>query len=141
ARRGVRCFLVAPAEPRERIQRRRFRRSHEIELDDALDVVIALCTEFHSFPGGLVFGAVFGFTGTSLGATSYSGFAAAISHRSNQPTRCCSRSMRCHGWPERDSSCVSFGNFTITVGILRNFSARNICSPPALEGVRVSVSP
>ncbi len=39
------------------------------------------------------------------------------------------------------NSCVSFGNFTITVGIFRNFSARNICSPPAPGGVRVSFSP
>src|SRR5437870_4867252 len=30
----------------------------------------------------------------------------------------------------------SLGNRTITVGILRNFKARNICSPPAPGGVR-----
>src|SRR5688500_18485472 len=63
------------------------------------------------------FGAALGFTGTSLGATSYSGFATPISQRSNQPTRCCNRSIRCQGWPARDSSCVSFGNLIITVGI------------------------
>src|SRR5437764_9835833 len=31
-------------------------------------------------------------------------------------------------------SCDSLGNRTITVGILRNFKARNICSPPAPGG-------
>src|SRR4051794_27751019 len=30
-------------------------------------------------------------------ATSYSGLATPISHLSNQPTMCCSRSTRCHG--------------------------------------------
>src|SRR3954469_24549339 len=94
----------------------------------------------NQFPG-FAFGAAFGFTGTSFGATSYSGFDAPISQRSNHPTKCCNRSTRCHGCPERESSCVSFGNFTITVGTFRNFKARNICSPPAPEGVRVSVSP
>ena len=38
----VRRFLVAAPEPAQRIQRRRFRRAHKIELDDALDVVIIL---------------------------------------------------------------------------------------------------
>src|SRR5260370_23326395 len=54
---------------------------------------------------------------------------------------CCKRSTRCHGAPDRDSSCVSFGNRTITVGILRYFKARNIISPPSAGGVRISDSP
>src|SRR6476619_2483525 len=73
--------------------------------------------------------------------TSYSGFGIPSNHLSNQPTMCCSRSMRCHGWPERDNSCDSFGKRTITVGIFRYFSARNISSPPAPGGVRQSASP
>src|SRR5690242_15779915 len=67
---------------------------------------------------------------------SYSGFGTPISHLSNQPTMCCNRSTRCNGCPERDNSCVSFGKRTITVGILRYFSARNIASPPEPVGVR-----
>src|SRR4051812_1885741 len=35
-----------------------------------------------------------------------------MSHLSNQPTICSSRSTRCHGWPERESSWPSFGNRT-----------------------------
>ena len=40
------------------------------------------------------------------------------------------------GSPERDSSCVSRGKRTITVGIFRYLSARNIISPPSDGGVR-----
>src|SRR5947209_4593886 len=80
---------------------------------------------------------LFFLTGTSsCSATSYSGLLTPINQWSNQPTMCCKRSTRCHGWPERESSCDSLGKRTITVGILRNFSARNICSPPAPGGVR-----
>src|SRR6184192_2767842 len=73
--------------------------------------------------------------------TSYSGFFIPISHLSNQPTICSSRSMRCQGCPERESSCVSPGKRTITVGIFLYLSARNISSPPAYVGVRQSASP
>src|SRR5262245_54954964 len=54
---------------------------------------------------------------------------------------CCSRSTRCFGLPDRDSSCVSPGKRTMTVGTFRYFSARNIISPPSLGGVRKSSSP
>lgn len=47
-----------------------------------------------------------------------------VSHLSNQPTICSRRSTRCHSWPERESSRDSPGNFTITVGMLRNFKGR-----------------
>src|SRR5262249_6773332 len=72
---------------------------------------------------------------------SYSGLDAPISHLSNQPTMCSSRSIRCQGCPERESSWDSFGKRTITVGIFLYFSARNISSPPAPVGVRQSASP
>src|SRR6185295_12437378 len=72
---------------------------------------------------------------------SYSGLGTPMIHLSNQPTMCCSRSMRCHGCPERDNSCDSFGKGTITVGIRRYFNARNIASPPGPVGVRQSTSP
>src|SRR5947209_2854387 len=51
----------------------------------------------------------------SVGLTSYSGFGTPISHLSNQPTMCSKRSMRCQGWPERESSCDSFGKRTIAI--------------------------
>src|SRR3954466_14336562 len=60
---------------------------------------------------------------------------------SNHPTMCLSLSTRCHGLPERDSSWVSSGKRTITVGLCRYFRARNICSPPITGGVRMSASP
>ena len=47
AGRRVGFFLFAAAEPGKRIQRRRLGRAHEIELDDALDVVIILLAKFH----------------------------------------------------------------------------------------------
>src|SRR6185503_14880830 len=72
---------------------------------------------------------------------SYSGFETPMIHLSNHPTMCCKRSMRCQGCPERDNSCDSFGKRTITVGIFRYFSARNIASPPGPVGVRQSASP
>src|SRR5678815_2321450 len=72
---------------------------------------------------------------------SYSGFGTPINHLSNQPTMCCNRSTRCHGCPERDNSCDSFGKRTITVGIFRYFNALNIASPPGPVGVRQSASP
>src|SRR5688572_10201929 len=76
-----------------------------------------------------------------ISPTSYSGFETPMIHLSNQPTMCCKRSMRCHGCPERESSCDSFGKRTITVGIFRYFSARNMASPPGPVGVRQSTSP
>src|SRR5215470_11107931 len=90
------------------------------------------------------FGGCGGCCGCSVGFTlisppvtsSYSGLCIPIRYLSNHPTMCCKRSMRCHGWPERESSCDSPGNRTITVGRLRNLSARNISSPPASGGVR-----
>src|SRR3954464_14016717 len=60
---------------------------------------------------------------------------------SNHPTMCLSLSTLCHGLPERDSSWVSSGKRTITVGLCRYLSARNICSPPIGGGVRMSASP
>jgi len=39
---SVRRFLVASPEPAQRIERRRFRRAHKIELNDALDILIIL---------------------------------------------------------------------------------------------------
>ena len=42
ARSRVGCFLIAATEPAQGIERRRFRRAHKIELNDALDVVIIL---------------------------------------------------------------------------------------------------
>src|SRR5215471_19905022 len=90
------------------------------------------------------FGGCGGCCGCSVGFTlisppvtsSYSGLCMPIRYLSNHPTMCCRRSMRCHGWPERESSCDSPGKRTITVGRLRNLSARNISSPPASVGVR-----
>src|SRR5579864_1480981 len=77
------------------------------------------------------------FTVTSLPVTSsYSGLWRPMRYLSNHPTICCRRSIRCQGWPERESSCDSPGNLTITVGRLRNLSARNISSPPDSGGVR-----
>ena len=60
---------------------------------------------------------------------------------SNQLTMCWSRSTRCHGRPERESSWLSPGNRTITVGCFRYLRARNSSSPPADGGVRQSSSP
>src|SRR3982751_4876472 len=40
ARRRVGRFLVTPPEPAQRVERGRFGRAHEIELNDAFDVVI-----------------------------------------------------------------------------------------------------
>src|SRR3954463_11055686 len=54
---------------------------------------------------------------------------------------CRSLSTRCHGLPERESSWVSPGKRTITVGLCRYLSALNICSPPSAGGVRMSDSP
>src|SRR5206468_3608051 len=85
--------------------------------------------------GRFVPASVFAFSVTSC-ATSYSGLVAPISHLSNQPTMCSRRSTRCHGCPERESSWDSPGNFTITVGTLRNLRARNISSPPAAASAR-----
>src|SRR6478752_6672685 len=49
--------------------------------------------------------------------------------------------MRCFGLPERDSSCVSPGTRTITVGTFKYFNARNMISPPSAGGVLRSSSP
>src|SRR5205807_8898611 len=37
--------------------------------------------------------------------SSYSGLCIPCRYLSNQPTMCCRRSILCHGWPERESSC------------------------------------
>src|SRR5215472_1481366 len=79
----------------------------------------------------------FVFTPLGCGATSsYSALEMPSRYLSNQPTMCSSRSTRCHGWPERESSCDSPGNRTMMTGRFRNFSARNISSPPEPGGVR-----
>jgi len=54
ASRRVGCFLVTAAEPAKGIERRRFRRAHKIELDDALDVLIILFWQSQSH-GTLIF--------------------------------------------------------------------------------------
>src|SRR5439155_3376707 len=69
------------------------------------------------------------------GRISYSGWGTPISHLSNQPIIRSRRSIRCHGSPERESSCVSRRKITIAVARLRNFGARNSCSPPESGGV------
>src|SRR4051794_36893577 len=72
---------------------------------------------------------------------SYCGIGLPIRYLSNQLTMCWSRSTRCQGLPDRESSCDSPGKRIITTGFLRAFRARNIASPPAAGGVRKSESP
>src|SRR5215471_5024770 len=81
------------------------------------------------------------FTTACAGLMSNSGCGAPIIHLSNQSTMYSSRSMRCQGSPERESSCVSRGKTTMEVGRFRYFNARNNCSPPESWGVRKSASP
>ena len=47
--------------------------------------------------------------------------------------------MRCQGWPERESSCDSPGNRTMTAGTLQHLSVRNMPSPLAVRGVGAAV--
>ena len=48
ARGSVRCFLVTAPQPSQRVQRGRFRSTHKIELNHALDVLIILFRQSQS---------------------------------------------------------------------------------------------
>src|SRR4029077_2285497 len=66
--------------------------------------------------------------------TSYSLMGFPSRYLSNQFRMCCSRSTRCTGLPERDSSCDSPGKRTCTVVLCRYLRARNIATPPWVGG-------